>query len=500
MRLNTKIQKALLEFICLLYILLFVYVAVSKLIDFENFQVQLGQSPLLSAFAGWVSFGVPLFELLISGLLIFSKTRRIALYSAFVLMTMFTTYIFIILNFSDFVPCSCGGVLEKLGWIEHLLFNIVFILIALVGILMTYQEPSDNQIWFSKMLKEQLFLSLLFSVSVVVFLFFITEKRTLQKNNFVRYYPHHPITLVKQIDMEFNSYYIAGFQDGKIYLGNVTAPLSVTVIDSALKSKQNYIIQLPTTDLKFRSLRLIVKPPYFYFYDGTTPVVFKGKTSDWNATIWLYKKAYFSHLIPIDSSKVAIKTLSSSTLENILGTITINDTIAVNLSANLLEKQIDGVFDTDGMLVYNAVFNKLVYTYFYRNEFILTNTSLQLYSKGNTIDPITKAQLKLATLTKKNLTVLAEKPVTVNKNTATYGEYIFIQSGILGNYEPKEMWDLASIIDVYSIKDQRYLLSFYLSHKNNQAMNSFWIEGNRLVTISGQYLSVYQLKSAFFKN
>ena len=42
MKLTVRMQKVLIELICLLYILLFVYAAVSKLMDFENFQVQLG--------------------------------------------------------------------------------------------------------------------------------------------------------------------------------------------------------------------------------------------------------------------------------------------------------------------------------------------------------------------------------------------------------------------------------------------------------------------------
>jgi hypothetical protein len=36
-------------------IILFTYAAISKLIDFENFQTQLGQSPLLSAYAASIS-------------------------------------------------------------------------------------------------------------------------------------------------------------------------------------------------------------------------------------------------------------------------------------------------------------------------------------------------------------------------------------------------------------------------------------------------------------
>jgi len=60
--------------------------------------------------------------------------RLTALYAAFSLMVMFTAYIAFILNFSDYIPCSCGGILEKMSWKEHLIFNSGFVIIALIGI------------------------------------------------------------------------------------------------------------------------------------------------------------------------------------------------------------------------------------------------------------------------------------------------------------------------------------------------------------------------------
>src|SRR5690606_14139651 len=127
-------RKIVIEIISLLYVLLFVYAAVSKLLDFENFQVQLGQSPLLSAFASWVSWLVIIVELTIALALIIPRFRNTGLLAALSLMTMFTAYIFIILHYSSFVPCSCGGILEKMTWNIHFVFNIVFIILAAVAI------------------------------------------------------------------------------------------------------------------------------------------------------------------------------------------------------------------------------------------------------------------------------------------------------------------------------------------------------------------------------
>ena len=130
------------EIICLLYVLLFVYAAVNKILDFENFRVQLAQSPLLSNFAGWVAWAVPSAEILIALTLLIPSFRLSGMYAAFSLMVMFTAYIYIILNYSSFVPCSCGGILEKMGWVEHLWFNAGFTLLAVLAIVvMCYQKP-----------------------------------------------------------------------------------------------------------------------------------------------------------------------------------------------------------------------------------------------------------------------------------------------------------------------------------------------------------------------
>jgi uncharacterized membrane protein YphA (DoxX/SURF4 family) len=125
------------------FILLLVYAALTKLLDYQKFVVQIGQSPLLTNYASFIAWSIPAVEILIAVLLAWPRFRLVGLYSAFILMVMFTAYIAAILSFSEDIPCSCGGVLEKLGWKEHLVFNVVFILLALAGIVLASQ--SDKQ-------------------------------------------------------------------------------------------------------------------------------------------------------------------------------------------------------------------------------------------------------------------------------------------------------------------------------------------------------------------
>jgi hypothetical protein len=136
-------REILVQSISCLLILLFVYAAGSKLMDHTKFRVEIGKSPLLTAFAGLVAWAIPIIEISIALLLSFTRTRLLGLYASFTLMVLFTAYIGWILRFSPYVPCSCGGVLQKLNWTTHLWFNIFFVGISALGVLIfPYLDPN----------------------------------------------------------------------------------------------------------------------------------------------------------------------------------------------------------------------------------------------------------------------------------------------------------------------------------------------------------------------
>lgn len=132
------------ELIAFLFAVLFLYAAVSKLLDFQKFAVQVNQSPILTGLGGFIPMAVIGVEIVTCLLLYIPRLRLAGLLVSFTLMTIFTTYIVVILTVSPYVPCSCGGVLEHLGWGEHLLFNSAFIVLAVAGILMERKQRAGN--------------------------------------------------------------------------------------------------------------------------------------------------------------------------------------------------------------------------------------------------------------------------------------------------------------------------------------------------------------------
>ncbi len=126
-----------------LFVLLFVYTAISKWLDVDSFKAVIAQSPLIGSFSIILSWLLPALELWIAGLLLCKFTRRIGLYAALILMLVFTSYIIYLLLFSSHLPCSCGGVLKYLSWRTHLLFNLGWILLAVAAIkLYAYKDVS----------------------------------------------------------------------------------------------------------------------------------------------------------------------------------------------------------------------------------------------------------------------------------------------------------------------------------------------------------------------
>ena len=137
-------RKTIIEIISFLFILLFIYAATIKTVEYQKFTIQIGQSPLLTRFGSNIPWMVILIEILISILLIIPGFRLAALFGSFSLMTMFTAYIIVILNFSPYIPCSCGGILEKFNWTEHLIFNLAFVALAVIAILLHSSQQSEE--------------------------------------------------------------------------------------------------------------------------------------------------------------------------------------------------------------------------------------------------------------------------------------------------------------------------------------------------------------------
>ncbi len=483
--------------VSLLFIMLFVYAAISKILDFENFNLQIGLSPILGTTAGWMPYIVLFTELATVVLLIFKRTRMLGLFASFSLMYLFTLYIYIMLTYSSYLPCSCGGILEKMTWKQHLLFNSILLMLSGLAYLAGTIKSSDKnkRIKDFKMRFLLMFSSILFGSTFLIGIFSYSEHVTHYKNRFNRRFPQHIAEEIYKIDLQFNSYYFAGSTGSIIYFGNSTSPLTVLSFDTLKRTLKKQKINLKEKNLDFSAPKVRVFENTFYVFEGSVPYIFQGTINDWNAALQRKGGYYFSKAEPTGNSELAVRFSLQGNNENALGIIRLQDSFKNNFNARLLQKQIDGIIDTDGTLVYNKELGRMIYVYYYRNEYLGVTSDLKLDFKGRTIDTISRAHIELAVDNKNNRKTFSKPPLTVNRTAASYGNLLFVNSLLPGPDENEMLWKTASIIDVYDLTDQSYRSSFPIYFEKGKKMKSMLAYGNFMYVLIDDKLICYKLRN-----
>lgn len=130
-------RQVLIECIAALLIMLFLYASLSKFLDFETFRGEMNNQPLPNSWTPILVWFIPCSEIAICLALMIERTRLLGFYASLCLMGLFTIYTGIILfHFFSYVPCSCGGVIKRLTWNQHLIFNLFFVALSICGVIL----------------------------------------------------------------------------------------------------------------------------------------------------------------------------------------------------------------------------------------------------------------------------------------------------------------------------------------------------------------------------
>lgn len=152
-RAKTKIHISASSFIILvstLYVILFGYTGVTKLITVREFGGAMWKVEFLRPYVKFLMYFIPSLELFIAVLLCATSvtikktkipTRKIGLYLSAILMFSFSVYVGVIIAvYNSHLPCSCGGVMKALSWHQHLYFNISFFVLSVAAIVVVMKH------------------------------------------------------------------------------------------------------------------------------------------------------------------------------------------------------------------------------------------------------------------------------------------------------------------------------------------------------------------------
>jgi len=345
--------------------------------------------------------------------------------------------------------------------------------------------------WFVNIKKRALHLLYCFSggLLAVLSLALYSGKANHSTNGFIRLVPPHVAMPQKIRDLRTNSYYLAGATDALFYLGNFTNPQFITTIDRALIDSSAYRLNMASAGGRIaRSLLITVDSPTIYLFEGVTPTIAQGTLRD-SLLRRFPGKFYFNLAIPLSPVSTIYRAVNDHGTNILVKQL--NDSLTK--ADNILEKQVDGIFCTEGSLLAEPGANRLVYTYAYRNQFIVMDTNLHVLYKARTIDTVSHVNFSVGYIPSQRQITLSSPPRFVNRKTAVSGNYLFIHSALRADNDESSVYDIGSPIDVYSLIDGKYLFSFFLPDYQKHKIRDFRVFGNTLIALYDHYAYTYRL-------
>lgn len=340
-------------------------------------------------------------------------------------------------------------------------------------------------------MKSRIFASLVLLIlgsGFVLGLFRISQ--TTDRNGFERAMPTTTLQPKFSIEAAIADPYFAGAAGGQIYLGSLASCSTVAAVqDSTISFVKIDHGSFP----KPRVGKIAILSPYFFLADLVEFRVYRGKMKDWRLTEEIHKPGeFFTELVPLSIHSLALRTYRSD--EGVFALSKENYvTNEWRTEPSLLEKQLDGIFCTDGMLQFDRTFSKVVYTYFSRNQFICTDSSLQLLYRGTTIDTSSHVSFKIGKLPGRSGYTMASPPHIVNRRTSVSDNTLYVNSTLVADNENEEIFKRVDVLDIYDLADGQYERSIYLQRHKGKKLTHFMVDQDRVFTLTETILQAYQL-------
>lgn len=331
------------------------------------------------------------------------------------------------------------------------------------------------------------------SVLIVALLYAMSDKINNHSNGFSRSFRNTSIVRINELNLKYNSYYIAGTGKENFYLGNSVNPFHLIAANYILTDTLHLRLKISdiSVQLPYARVTVSVDSPNIHLMENISPAIYHGFLSH-PVLIRLADSVHFSTSVPISRKSFAYRIIDRYS-DNYELAKEITDPYFFRVAPEILERQSDGIFSVDGMLHYNAPTGNLVYIYYYRNEFICMDTSLNILYREQTIDTTRIANIKFSYVESQKRISLSAPPLTVNKLSCVNDEWILIHSSLLADNEDQESFKNHSVIDVYSIDHGQYQFSFYLPKYKNNAITDFRAHDNIIVALYGRHLQTFRI-------
>jgi hypothetical protein len=179
------------------------------------------------------------------------------------------------------------------------------------------------------------------SSAIVICLYAYTTTINTKRNGFIRFFPPHLVNNYKSVDIDFNTYYIAGISQNKIYLGNYIATTNLIISNYDLNQVDHLQLTVPLEiRIAYRACQISVDSPDIYMFEGITPTILSSTLPSLDLTRkFNIRNCHFDKCTPLQDGSFALRTFDSRSRQDILSKKEAKSDLLLN-SPHSLEKQI----------------------------------------------------------------------------------------------------------------------------------------------------------------
>lgn len=310
---------------------------------------------------------------------------------------------------------------------------------------------------------------------------------------FDRDYLRLKITPLRREVLPYNSYGLLAVEGGSLFLDNRIAGLLLLRVDLRTFEREEISVMLDSARYVPASTALFVDSQYVYVADHRS-LIFR---SEWRLNLparpYLRPGSFYDQQL-MSGGAFVLKAFDARAGSDQLEIFPVRGK-SVPL---LLEKQVDGIFCVDGMVLYNRTLEMVVYVYYYRNQYICADSLLRVLRHGRTIDPISEARIEVGGWRGRGEEVrtFSKPPLRVNYRACTDGAFLYVVSGLRSRSDEGDDFAYAFPVDVYDLNSGRYRGSFMLRSPvlRRKVVNfDFLVLGDSLFSVYDEELFVYRL-------
>jgi len=321
----------------------------------------------------------------------------------------------------------------------------------------------------------------------LVFLYLLSGHNVRERHkSFHRIFSDIHLGMKSSMKLPHSRLYFAGIANGNLFFGS---PVTSELLEVSNNLKHFTTMEFDVPRIGSQTARLAVDGSTLYVWDGSAPFIYKGSLNSSSLTRLMPDTTYFRYAVPLSSSKFALLAVKDGRHVLALKTMAPPQTV---IHETILTAQVDGFFCTDGMMRYDRTRNRIIYTYYYRNEYLTLDTALTLIRKANTLDSISVAQVNPVYIADDKVTTLSNPPLFVNNASFTDDGALYIQSNLAAKNENLSKFRNNYVIDVYDTDIGAYKHSFYLPSYENEQLLDFIILKDRIYARYGDHLVLYE--------